>query len=75
MNTQGVFGPAGGKTLVACVDDLHMTQKSEYGFNPPLELIRQWSDYGFWWAPVSSSHVHASSVTCSWFVFVAAAFG
>ena len=45
---QGVFGPAGGKQLIAFIDDLNMPQKSKFGFIPPLELLKLWVDYGFW---------------------------
>ena len=45
---QGVFGPAGGKQLIALIDDLNMPQKSKFGFIPPLELLKLWVDYGFW---------------------------
>ena len=47
---QGVFGPAGGKHLIAFIDDLSMPQKSKFGFIPPLELLKLWVDYGFWYA-------------------------
>lgn len=46
--TKGVFGPVGGKKLVAFIDDLNMPQKSPFGFIPPLELLKLWNDYGFW---------------------------
>jgi len=26
-----------------------MPRKDKYGSQPPLELIRQWMDYGFWY--------------------------
>ena len=37
---QGVFGPPGGKHLIA--------------FIPPLELLKLWVDYGFWYANKTS---------------------
>lgn len=46
---QGVFGPSGGKHLIAFIDDLNMPQKSKFGFIPPLELLKLWVDYGFWY--------------------------
>ncbi|KAL0040883.1 hypothetical protein WJX79_008591 [Trebouxia sp. C0005] len=47
--TKGVFGPPGGKHLIAFIDDLNMPQKSKFGFIPPLELLKLWVDYGFWY--------------------------
>jgi len=47
--TKGVFAPAGGKKLVAFIDDLNMPQKSKFGFIPPLELLKLWVDNGFWY--------------------------
>ena len=46
---KGVFAPTGGKYLLTFMDDLNMPAKDIYGSQPPLELIRQWLDYKFWY--------------------------
>ena len=45
----GVYVPVGGKKLLTYLDDLNMPAKDEYGSQPPLELMRQWIDYGSWY--------------------------
>jgi dynein heavy chain len=43
------YGPPGGKQLVCFVDDFNMPRKDEFGSQPPLEILRQWIDYGGWY--------------------------
>jgi P-loop containing dynein motor region len=45
---QGVLGPCGAQRLLVIVDDLNATQPTSLGIVPPLELIKQWVDHGFW---------------------------
>uniref|UniRef100_A0A2K5ICV1 Dynein axonemal heavy chain 2 n=1 Tax=Colobus angolensis palliatus TaxID=336983 RepID=A0A2K5ICV1_COLAP len=47
--TKGVYVPFGGKSMLTFMDDLNMPAKDMFGSQPPLELIRLWIDYGFWY--------------------------
>ncbi|XP_037663927.1 dynein heavy chain 2, axonemal isoform X3 [Choloepus didactylus] len=47
--TKGVYVPFGGRSLITFMDDLNMPAKDTFGSQPPLELIRLWIDYGFWY--------------------------
>ncbi|XP_045494772.1 dynein axonemal heavy chain 2 [Colias croceus] len=46
--TKGNYVPAGGKKMIAFMDDINMPVRDEYGSQPPLELVRLWHDYGYW---------------------------
>ena len=35
--------------MITFIDEFNMPKRDDYGSQPPLELIRQWIDYGFWY--------------------------
>eukprot|EP01135_Chromosphaera_perkinsii_P000405 Nk52_evm52s78 gene=Nk52_evmTU52s78 len=45
--TKENYVPIGGKKLITFIDDFNMPMKDEFGSQPPLELLKQWMDYGF----------------------------
>jgi dynein heavy chain len=43
------YKPKNAKQKAVCfIDDLNMPRLDTFGSQPPLELIRQWMDYQFW---------------------------
>ncbi|KAJ7313214.1 hypothetical protein JRQ81_004493, partial [Phrynocephalus forsythii] len=53
--TKGVYVPLGGKSMITFMDDLNMPAKDQFGSQPPLELLRLWLDYGFWYDRVKQT--------------------
>lgn len=45
----GIYVPIGGKQMITFMDDFNMPAKDTFGSQPPLELIKLWLDYGFWY--------------------------
>ncbi|KAK5640705.1 hypothetical protein RI129_009252 [Pyrocoelia pectoralis] len=52
---RGVFGPSMGKKCILFVDDVGMPQKEQWGAQPPVELLRQLIDHGYWFEVDTSS--------------------
>ena len=44
-----MYGPAMGKKCIIFIDDLNLPQMDESGTIPPVELLRQWIDHGYWY--------------------------
>jgi len=47
--TKDTWAPPGGKKLVVFIDDFNMPEKEIFFAQPPLEILRQWMQYSFWY--------------------------
>lgn len=62
--TKGVYVPMGGKSMITFMDDLNMPAKDTFGSQPPLELLRLWLDYGFWYDRTKQTIKHIKVRPC-----------
>jgi dynein heavy chain, axonemal len=46
---KGLYGPWPQNNCVIFVDELNLAVKDAYGSEPPIELLRQYLDYGGWY--------------------------
>jgi dynein heavy chain len=66
---RGVYGPKLNRKGVVFVDDLNMPEKNKFAAQPPIELLRQYMDYGGWYNIEDPEREFYSLVNC---VFAAA---
>lgn len=69
--TKGVYVPMGNKKMITFMDDLNMPAKDTFGSQPPLELMKLWIDYGFWYDRLKQvvKYVKVCLVPCCfWFI-------
>ena len=49
------FSPTKSRKGIIFIDDLNMPQKEKFGAQPPIELLRQFMDYGGWYDLISEN--------------------
>ena len=64
---KGVYGPAMGKKCIIFIDDLNLPQMDESGTIPPVELLRQWIDHGYWYDKKDRTKVRPDGIILSLF--------
>lgn len=60
--SKGILAPPGGRKLVLAIDDFNMPKKSDFGFIPPLELLKLWNDNGFWYDRSKQERVYINDM-------------
>ena len=46
---KGIMAPQSNKNAYILIEDLNMPSKEKYGAQPPIEILRQFFDYGGWY--------------------------
>jgi len=65
---RGTYGPKGiGQKGVWFIDDLNLPTPDTYGFQPPLELLRQYLEFGGWYdlTELKMLHIVDFSLICA----------